>query len=141
MPFFRKKKRAHPAIKQVKKMQKAIEKGKRLPDLEVASRQDIVTRLFVNRMMEAGLEPSADSGYVPVSYTPLARFLRDCGLSDVIAEAILSGILEETTEEGVRTIIAASADTPDISLTQDELKHAQDLAVEEWRRKKKSMEL
>lgn len=122
-------------------MQKAIEKGKRLPDLEVESRQAIVTRLFVERMLAAGLEPSMDSGYVPISYTPLARFLRDCGISDVIAEAILSGIMEETTEDGVRIIIEASVDTPGISLTDDELKQAQDLAVDEWRRKKKSMGL
>jgi len=139
MPLFRRgKKAAHPALKQMKKMMKALEKGKKLPDLEVRSRQEIVTDLFVNKIHAVGLEPSADSGYVPVSHTPLARFLRECGLADDMVEAIMAGIFEEESEDSVREIIQAAAETPDINLTSEELAQAQELAVEEWRRKRKA---
>ena len=141
MSFLRRSKAAHPAVKQVKSLLKAVQKNKKLPNIEVASRQEIVSRIFEERMHAVGLEPVDSTGHIPISSTPLARYLRGCGLNEDIVDAIISGILEEESEESVREIISAAAETPDITLTDRELSHAQELAVEEWRRKQKTMSI
>ncbi len=140
MPFLSKK-RSHPAIKQVKKLLKSVQKDKRLPELKVASRQEIITKLFMDRMAAADIRPSSDFGHMPVSYTPLARFLRERGLKDDIIEAIQAGIMEESTEDNVRALVVDTVDALDISLSSEEIQQIQELAIEEWTRRSKSIGL
>ncbi|MHA1909551.1 MAG: hypothetical protein ACW98Y_19790 [Candidatus Thorarchaeota archaeon] len=121
-----------PIIKRIKKMRSLIEKGKKFEVSKTESRQDTITTLFSTKMDQVGITPSEDSGYIPTSQTPLARFLRRFGVSDDIIDAILAGLAEESGEAMVREIIEAAADTPEIELEGDYLKQAQDLAVEEW---------
>lgn len=121
-----------PVVKQMRRMLMDVDKDKELMEPSVQTRQDIITEKFESQMNAIGLEPSTDSGYVPVSYTPLARFLKDRGVSDDTVGAILDGLREEATEESVREIIDATADTPDVDLTGGELEKAKQLAVDEW---------
>ena len=113
-------------------MRSLIEKGKKFEVSKTQSRQDTITGLFAIEMDRVGIEPSGDSGYIPTSQTPLARYLRRFEVSDDIIDAILAGLAEEESEDMVREIIEAAADTPEIELEGDYLKQAQDLAVEEW---------
>jgi hypothetical protein len=122
-----------PFMNQIGKMISQAEKGKDLSVPTVRSRQDIITQIFESRMHAIGLEPSTDSGYVPVSHTPLARFLKQRGVSDDTVGAILAGLMEEEHEAEVRAIIEATAESPDINLVGDELDKAKELAVEEWK--------
>jgi hypothetical protein len=89
-------------------------------------------------MKSVGLKPSSDSGYIPVSYTPLARFLKDRGVQDDTIGAILAGLMEEETAESVRGIIDAAADTPGVDLIGEELEKAKLLGVEEWKNLRRS---
>ncbi len=120
--------------KRMERMIGDVEKGRDVRVPEVKSRQAIVTNLFESRMRAVGLEPATESGYIPVSYTPLAKFLGERGVPDDIVSAIASGLQEEETEEAVRSIIEAAVGTPEVDLTPTETKKAQDLAVEEWNR-------
>jgi hypothetical protein len=129
-----------PVVRQMRRMASELEKDKDLSDPVVQSRRDIITQKFNSQMQEIGLEPSADSGYVPASHTPLARFLKDRGVHEDTVGAILAGIMEEENEAEVRAIIDAAADTPDVDLTGEELAKAQDLAVTEWTNAKRSRE-
>ena len=122
----------------MRKLQSAVQKGKKIQEPEVTSRQDTITELFTEKMLAVGIEPSEDSGYIPTSQTPLARYLRKYEISDDVIDAILAGLAEEETEEAVAEIIDAAADTPDVNLEGMFLEQAKDLAIEEWRRKRRS---
>ncbi len=122
----------------MRKLQSAVQKGKKIQEPEVTSRQDTITELFTEKMLAVGIEPSKDSGYIPTSQTPLARYLRKYEISDDVIDAILAGLAEEETEEAVAEIIDAAADTPDVNLEGMFLEQAKDLAIEEWRRKRRS---
>ncbi len=127
-------------LKQMRRMVTQIDKEKELTEPVVNSRQDIITRIFNSQMKSLGLEPSTDSGYVPISYTPLARFLKERGVQDDTVGAILAGLMEEENEAEVRAIISAAAETPGVDLTGAELVKAQDLAVTEWTNVRRSRE-
>lgn len=127
-----------PVVGKIQKMIGDVEKERSVKVPDVKSRDTIITEKFESEMKSIGLQPSTESGYIPVSYTPLARFLAERGIANDIASAISAGLKEEQTEEDVRNIIDAAAGTPDIDLTPDEVKKAQDLAVEEWLRVRKS---
>lgn len=126
-----------PIIKRINKMKKLIEKDKKFSVSETRTREEIITELFVEKMEIIGIKPSTDSGYIPTSQTPLARYLRRFGVADDIIDAILAGLAEEQSEKAVREIIEAAADTPEVKLEGDYLKQAQDLAVEEWTKLKR----
>ena len=121
-----------PIMKQMRRMASQLDKNKDLTEPAVQSRQDIITDKFNSKMQAVGLEPATSSGYIPVSYTPLARFLKERGVNDDTVGAILAGLMEEESEEDVRAIIDAAADTPGVDLTGEELVKAKDLAVKEW---------
>ncbi|MHA2140479.1 MAG: hypothetical protein ACXADC_07390 [Candidatus Thorarchaeota archaeon] len=123
-----------PVVGKMRRMMSDVEKERDIKVPDVKSRDSIITEMFQSEMKSVGLEPSTESGYIPVSYTPLARFLAEKGISNDIASAISTGLKEEETEEDVRNIIDAAAGTPDIELTPEEVAKAQDLAVEEWNR-------
>lgn len=120
-------------MKPIQKMEGQAEKGKKLTVPPVRSRQEIITQIFESKTNAIGLEASTAGGYVPVSYTPLARFLKDRNVAEDTVSAIIVGIMEEESEEDVRTIIEVAADSPEIDLIGDELEKAKELAVEEWR--------
>ena len=122
-------------MKPMKKMSSEAEKGKKLSVPPVQSRTEIVTDLFESKLAAIGLKASAASDYVPVSHTPLARFLKDLNVPESTVSAIIAGIMEEETEEDVKVIIEAAS--PELGLTGNELENAKDLAVEEWKNVKK----
>ncbi|MHA1955498.1 MAG: hypothetical protein ACW968_01105 [Candidatus Thorarchaeota archaeon] len=130
-----------PILKQIGKMLSTVEKGKVPDEPAVSSRQEIVTNLFESKMQAVGVDPSKDSGYIPTSQTPLAQYLRKYEIPDDIIDAILAGLQEEKSEEDVRSIIDAAADTPDITLDGIFLDKAKDLAVEEWKRSRGKSDL
>ncbi|MGY5863886.1 MAG: hypothetical protein RTV41_04745 [Candidatus Thorarchaeota archaeon] len=121
-----------PVVKQMRRMMMEVDRDREIKEPAVQSRQDIITEKFEVQMSAIGLEPSKDSGYIPVSYTPLARFLIERGVHNDTVGAILEGLMEEETEESVRGIIEAAADTPGVDLTGKELDKAKQLAVDEW---------
>jgi hypothetical protein len=127
-----------PVVKQMRRMILDVEKEREIKTPAVQSRQEIITKIFESQMNAIGIEPSADSGYVPVSYTPLARFLKDRGVHDDTIGAILDGLKEVETEEDVCEIIDAAADTPGVDLTGEELEKAKQLAVNEWNNVRRS---
>ena len=120
--------------KHMKKMLSATEKGRIPESPPIRSRQDVITDLFGAKMEKIGLEPSSDSGHIPLSYTPLARLLLENGVQDEIISAILQGLQQEKNEQAVRDIIEAISESPDVSLEGTTLAEAQRLAVEEWKR-------
>lgn len=121
-----------PVVKQMRRMIADVEKDRDINEPAVKSRQEIITNMFGSQMNAIGLEPASDSGYVPVSHTPLARFLKERGVENDTVDAILTGLMEEESEEHVRGIIDAAADTPGVDLTGEELEKAKQLAVDEW---------
>lgn len=127
-----------PMMKQLQKMIGETEKGKSLSVPSVRTRQEIITQIFESKMNEINLTPSTDSGYVPVSSTPLARFLKDRGVADDTIDAIIAGLMEEEHEAEVRDIIDATADSPEVNLIGNELDEAKELAVDEWRKLRES---
>lgn len=127
-----------PVVKQMRRMILDVEKEREMIEPSVHSRQEIITTIFDSQMNAIGLEPAADSGYIPVSHTPLARFLIERGVHDDTVDAILAGLKEEETEEHVRGIIDATADTPGVDLTGEELEEAKQLAVDEWNNVRRS---
>ncbi len=118
-------------MKQIQKMAGEAEKGKDLSVPPVRSRQEIITQMFESKLEQIGLEASAASDYVPVSYTPLARFLKERDVPESTVSAIIAGIMEEESEESVQGIIEAAS--PELGLVGDELQKVKDLAVEEWK--------
>jgi hypothetical protein len=129
-----------PVMKQMLRMTSELDKGKEVSEPVVRSRQDIITQKFNSQMQAAGLEPSTSSGYVPVSHTPLARFLIERGVQNDTVSAILDGLMEEENETDVQAIIDAAADTPGVDLTGAELEKAKQLAVDEWNNVRRSRE-
>jgi hypothetical protein len=121
-----------PIMRQIRRMHSEVDKERDIADPVVNSRQEIITEKFNSQMSELNLEPATDSGYIPASHTPLARFLKDRGVHEDTVSAILTGLMEEENEADVRAIIDAAADTPGVDLTGAELEKAQDLAVVEW---------
>lgn len=132
----RRRRSMDPRIRQIDKLQSAIEKGKDPPTLQVSTRQDIITEIFERKMNAVGMAPSDDSGYIPTSQTPLANYLKKYNISDDIIDAIQTGLDEEESEEAVRGIIRAAADTPDVNLDGIFLEKAEEIAVEEWKRRR-----
>ncbi len=128
-------------MKQIQKMEGQAEKDKELTVPPVRSRQEIITQLFESKTNAIGLEASTAGGFVPVSYTPLARFLKDRNVAEDTVSAIIAGIMEEETAESVMAIIEAAADSPGVNLIGDELDKAKELAVEEWRNVKAPREV
>ncbi len=128
-----------PILKQIRRMVSEVDKEK-MKEPVVQTRQEIITKKFNSQMHSIGLEPATDSGYVPVSHTPLARFLVERGVHEDTVSAILTGLMEEEDEAQVRAIIDAAADTPGVDLTGEELAKAQDLAVVEWTNLRRSRE-
>lgn len=124
-------------VRRMRRMIGQIDKEKPVEAPPVKSRQQIITGMFGTKMAALGLEPATDSGYVPVSYTPLARFLKERGVSDDIASAILDGVMEEETEGAVRAIIDAAAETPEFQLGPKDLEQARELAIQEWKNLRK----
>ncbi|MHA1138328.1 MAG: hypothetical protein ACTSSE_17750 [Candidatus Thorarchaeota archaeon] len=122
-------------MKPMQKMSSEAEKGKKLSVPPVRSRQEIITEMFESKTRAIGLKASTSSGHVPISHTPLARFLKDHNVEVDIVSAIIDGIMEEDSEENVRGIIEASS--PELGLIGDELEKAKELAVQEWRNVKK----
>jgi hypothetical protein len=132
--FGRKKPKKSEIGKQIKKMLSATEKGK-LPDApDTRSRQELITEMFEEKLEELDMKPSSDSGYIPVSLTPLAQKLLQCGVSDEIVSAILAGLQEVESELSVKDIIDAAAESPEVHLTGKDLEEAKELAVDEWKR-------
>lgn len=130
-----------PLMKQMGKMVSEIDKGKELTVPPIRSREEITTQMFESKMNAIGLEASKSSGYVPVSYTPLARFLKERGVPEDTVSAIIAGILEEEGEAEVRAIIDAAAESPEVNLVGNELEKAKQLAVDEWANVKKAPEV
>ena len=128
-------------MKQIQKMDGQAEKGKELTVPPVRSRQEIITQLFESKTNAIGLKASTEGGFVPISHTPLARFLKDRNVAENTVSAIIVGIMEEESEADVRTIIEVAADSPEVNLTSDELEKAKELAVEEWRNVKTPSEV
>ncbi|MHA1862407.1 MAG: hypothetical protein ACTSWA_01460 [Candidatus Thorarchaeota archaeon] len=120
-------------MKQIQKMEGQAEKDKELTVPPVRSRQEIITEIFESKTSAIGLEASTAGGYVPVSYTPLARFLKDRNVAEDTVSAIIAGIMEEDNAESVKAIIEAAADSPEVDLIGNELDKAKELAVQEWR--------
>lgn len=129
-----------PLMKQMGKMMSDADKGKELTVPPVRSRDEIITEMFELKMNAIGLKASDTSGYVPVSHTPLARFLKERGVPEDTVSAIIAGILEEDSEADVRAIIEATSESPEVRLVGDELEKAKQLAVEEWAHVKKDRE-
>jgi len=125
-------------IKQMQKMENEAGKGKKLSVPPVRSRQEIITEMFESKTRAIGLQASTSSGYVPVSNTPLARYLKERNVLEGTVSAIIDGIMEEETEKGVRSMIEAAS--PELGLSNDELENAKDLAVEEWRNVRETSE-
>ena len=127
-----------PMMKQIGKMISETEKGKQLSVPSVRSRQEIITEIFESKMEAINLTPSKDSGNIPLSFTPLARFLKERGVADNTISAILAGLMEVETEDDVRNIIDATADSTEVNLIGKELDRANELAVEEWKNLRES---
>jgi len=127
-----------PLMKQIGKMISDTEKGKELSVPPVRTRQEIITEIFESKMNAIDLTPSKDSGHVPVSYTPLARFLKERGVVEDTINALLSGLMEVESEDEVRDIIDALSESPEVNLVGNELGKAIELALEEWKNLRES---
>ena len=123
-------------IKQMQKMSSETEKNKDLSVPPVRSRQEIITQMFESKTGAIGLEASTASGYVPVSHTPLAKYLKERAVAEDTVSAIIAGLMEEVTEDNVRSLIEGVAGS--INLVGNELDIVKELAVEEWRNVRKT---
>ena len=108
-------------IKQMRKMMSRIEKGKPIKDVPVKSRQDIITESFGEKMHAVGLQPSTDSGHIPASRTPLAKYLLDHGVTESTTDAIVSELSALESKEAVKEILDAAAEGEGVSFTSVEL--------------------
>jgi hypothetical protein len=126
-----------PIVKQMRRMLSQIQKEKDVEPPAVKSRQEIITGMFESEMISLGLTPSAAGGHVPVSYTPLSRFLRERNVADEIISAILDGLMEEETEAEVVAIIDAASETPELNLGPKDIEKVRELAVAEWKNLRK----
>ncbi|RDE17303.1 MAG: hypothetical protein C4K49_03235 [Candidatus Thorarchaeota archaeon] len=123
-----------PLMKHVYRMMTEIDKGKPVSVPPTKSRQEVITQLFESKMKTVGLEPSHDSGYVPVVVTPFAQFLRDHGVAEDMTSAILSGVKEARSESEVQEIVRAAAESPQVGLKGADLTKAEEIATLEWKR-------
>ncbi|TFG05165.1 hypothetical protein EU538_11585 [Candidatus Thorarchaeota archaeon] len=123
-----------PVMKQIRKMISAIEKHKDFDEIEVKSRQELITEQFLGKLQKLDLTLSEASGYVPASYVPFALLLKKLDVPENITEALLQGIEEAESEESVRGMIGAALEAADIDLEDEELHEAEDLGLEEWRK-------
>jgi len=123
-----------PYEKRIQSMLTAIDKGKPVAVPQTASRQEIITDLFESKMKAIGLEPSGDSGHVPMAFTPFATFLQEHGVSEEIVGAMLSGLKEAKAEAEVVDMVDAAAESTEIELHGATLVKAKELAVLEWKR-------
>jgi hypothetical protein len=123
-----------PTLKMMYKMKSTIQKGKEPAEPIVRSRQDIITEYFEEKMNSLGLEPSRESGHIPISQTPLADHLRAYGVTEDLAGAIISELPHLETKEQVEELIEAAAESAGVNLQGDAYKMAQHLAVDEWMR-------
>jgi len=87
-------------IKEIRKVEKKLVKH------PFRTRQEIITEIFESKMHSIDLEPSKDSGYIPVSNTPLSRYLKEKGVSEDLVGAIIDG-LEEVSDEEIMDYIDA----------------------------------
>ncbi|MGY5859423.1 MAG: hypothetical protein RTU63_08630 [Candidatus Thorarchaeota archaeon] len=71
------------------------------------TRQEIVKEIFESKMYMIGLELSKDSGYIPLSETPLARFLRSKGTPADVVENIIHRLQNESEESRIEIIETA----------------------------------
>jgi len=123
-----------PLMKHVYRMMTALDKGKPIVVPPTRSRQEVITQLFESKMRAVGLEPSLDSGYVPVTFTPFAQFLREHGVLEDMTNAILSGVKEAGSESEVEEIVQAAAESVQVGLKGPDLTKAKELATLEWKR-------
>ncbi len=126
-----------PIIKRMSKMMSRIEKGKPIKDAPVKSRQDIVTERFEEKMIAVDLQPSTDSGHIPTSRTPLAKYLLDHGVAESTTDAIVNELSGLESKEAVKEILDAAAESEGVSFTSVELDMAKQLALEEWLRSRR----
>jgi hypothetical protein len=126
-----------PIIKRMSKMMSRIEKGKPIKDAPVKSRQDIITESFEEKMHAVGLKPSTDSGHIPTSRTPLAKYLLDHGVAESTTDAIVSELSGLESKDAVKEILEAAAESEGVSFTSVELDMAKQLALEEWLRSRR----
>ena len=126
-----------PIIKRMSKMMSRIEKGKPIKDAPVKSRQDIVSEIFEEKMHAVGLEPSTDSGHIPTSRTPLAKYLLDHGVTESTTDAIVSELGGLESKEAVKEILEAAAEGEGVGFAGVELDMAKQLAIEEWLRSRR----
>jgi hypothetical protein len=124
-------------MKQVQKVKSAVDRGRTPPEVTTRSRQTIVTSVFEDKMESVGLEPSADSGYIPVSQTPLASFLGEHGVNEDTVGAILAELKQIESESEIAEIVDAIAETPGVVLEGADAETAKQLAIEEWTRGQK----
>lgn len=123
-----------PLMKHVFRMMTALDKGKPIVVPPTRSRQEVITQLFESKMRTVGLEPSQDSGYVPVMFTPFAEFLSEHGVAEDMTSAILSGVKEAGSESEVQEIVQAAAESAQVGLKGPDLTKAKELATLEWKR-------
>jgi hypothetical protein len=123
-----------PIVKYMSKMMSRIQKGKPLKDVPAKSRRDIITESFEEKMHAIGLQPSTDSGHIPTSRTPLAKYLLDHGVAESTTDAIVSELSALESKEAVKEIMDAAAESEGVSFTDVELDMAKQLALEEWMR-------
>jgi hypothetical protein len=121
-----------PIMKQIQKMKSAVDKGRPPQDGTTRSRQTIITSLFEEKMESVGLEPSTDSGHIPISQTPLASFLSEHGVNEDTVGAILGELKQIESEAEIVDIIDAVAETPGVVLQGEDVVIAKRLAVDEW---------
>ena len=126
-----------PIITYMSKMISRIQKGKPIKDVPGKSRQDIITESFEEKMHAVGLQPSTDSGHIPTSRTPLAKYLLDRGVAESTTDAIVNELGKLESKEAVKEIMDAAAEGEGVSFTGVELDMAKQLALEEWMRSRR----
>ena len=80
---------------------------KELPTSHVRTRQEIITDIFESKMKIIGLKPYKGDGYIALSNTPLARYLRKSGVSADFVEGIINELQNESEENRMEIIEAA----------------------------------
>ncbi len=126
-----------PIIKYMSKMMSRIKKGKPVKDVPAKSRRDIITASFEEKMHAVGLQPSMDSGHIPTSRTPLAKYLLDHGVAESTTDAIISELSALESKEAVKEIMDAAAEGEGANFTSVELDMVKQLALEEWMRSRR----
>ena len=126
-----------PIITYMSKMMSRIEKGKPIKDVPSKSRRHIITESFEEKMHAVGMQPSTDSGHIPTSRTPLAKYLLDHGVAESTTDVIISELGALESKEAVNDILDAAAEGEGVSFTDLELNMTKQLALEEWLRSRR----